>query len=535
MANGVAMDADNAEQDATAGPTDHLVADAAECLWFFVPLPHHLPVPNGWVIKEPADPESMLEPDVANTGLHSSVCILQSQRSNDPLLRETFDITTAVLNGRMGTDTERPPFPTDAEGERASILSIVEVAFPSPNRSIDELLDLAIERARWVQQGVATLTQGPVRLVGRRTLPPFLPVLEGKVKLDGAKPTYDNMLLVPVARSALPQSYGLPSTDLDDERLKFLASAIQAACDRRGFMDFGDLRREAFVQHEVDGNERLAVATYATAGEVLITGLLLHLLWEEGIDPHDAANAFDVQEKHSTRIDRHCAHRLGGNWSRKGDGQVAKYFHDLVHLRHRVVHAGYVPSSEDVDRAQVALADLEHFIGDRLCDPKNLNRYTRTAMAFVGNRGIEKRSRWTKAVETLTNDPDQPDWAESFLRWRAHFDLALSEPTSITASVDACHLLAELRNGSTHYFLWDPERRAGVEIDPVGMVTDEQLTKVDAALRAAGDTGRLEAIRVRLLEPSGPVPTEGWRPDYELFDDMTVSPGPTRGDDRREM
>lgn len=503
-------------------------ADAIPCCWLFVPLPQHLPVPHGWSIGERQDPGTTMSAAVGGrltSGLRTSMSILQVPRSAELLTRDILDITVGAVREKVddwAADSGRPSGEANKwpwenfEGLSESVLgasptmTIVEVAFPESQAAIGELLDEAIERARWLQQGVAILTQGPLRLVTRRQLPPVLPVLMGHLHADGRKPTYDEARVVVVDRSAPPSSYAMPNEELDSEQIDRLSDVISAVVEERAFMLFGDLRREAFVQHHVDGNNRLAVATYATAGEVLITTLILHMTWEDGVDPYDAAQRLDLQEGHARQIDLHVVGRLGGPWSRQGNGVVAAYFRNLVHLRHRVVHAGHAPADHEVDLAARSLVEFERFIGDRLCDQRNLNRCTRTAMAFVGNSGILRRGRWTKAVEAITSDPTQPNWAQSFLRWRAHFDQALAEPASgRPGDLAELQLFAEVDRGTVTHVLWDPVRRTAVEVDAASFMPPEPLENLAALI----ESERASApFRVRLLDPQGRCPVRDGDP-----------------------
>lgn len=62
----------------------------------------------------------------------------------------------------------------------------------------------------------------------------------------------------------------------------------------------------------------------------------------------------------------------------------------------------------------------------RLTDTANLNRFTRTARAFCGNNGLERRGRLTRRVRELLDDPRELNWFETFERWRIYLDFLVT-------------------------------------------------------------------------------------------------------------
>lgn len=120
------------------------------------------------------------------------------------------------------------------------------------------------------------------------------------------------------------------------------------------------------------------------------------------------------------------------------------------------------------------------------------------------------------------NDPNQPDWKQSFRRWRAHFDLALAGVPEPPRDLKRVHLVAEVADGEARYLLWDPGSLRAVEVDPLDYDSAAAVKNVELLLTEQPEA----ACRVRLLDPSGTPPANGWVPDYEHFADLTVAPGP---------
>lgn len=153
------------------------------------------------------------------------------------------------------------------------------------------------------------------------------------------------------------------------------------------------------VQRSHRGNERLTVVLAAAAGEVLLDTALLHLLWEEEIEPADAALRFPREKSALLRSIEHLSPRLGGNWHRNGRGAVASYAKDVIEMRNRVMHAGHNPSPADAASAWSSLMDLEQSLGDRLCSDRCFRSHPRTAYAWLGEDGLRRRDRWARQTD----------------------------------------------------------------------------------------------------------------------------------------
>jgi hypothetical protein len=502
---------------------------AVPCVWVYVPLPEPLPIPHESEFETPQDPLVLFErkaDGIAASPLASSALVLQVPRANDPLEALLTDLIAGALDGKHkhfpATGGVEPSAPAAVDSATTgAVLTVVEVAFPGGDRPLDELLDEAIDTARIIQQGVAHITGAPVRVVNRRRLSPFLPIIHGHIHFGGSLPTYDRAEMMRVNHSAPPGDYSVRPTDLEPSQLKWLEHAINEAALRTSQAQFADLRRDALVQLRSDGNTRLAVVTTATAGEVLISTLALQLAWEERCDPYEVATAYEPRLDHSKRFARDLVPRLGGNWDRNGNGAVGVYFRELVHLRHRAVHAGHEPTVDEAEAALAALDGLVSFIGDRLCDPKNLNRYTRTANALIGRRGIERRDRWTRRVADLTEDPEQPNWSENFRRWRAHFEIGLDEVPPASSALADLWVVVDAPDGELRVRVWDPATLQGAHIDdPLRFAGGPSAEIVAAVL--AGAAGRTP---VRLLDHGLNERPETWQPDYDVFEDLRIDPG----------
>lgn len=104
----------------------------------------------------------------------------------------------------------------------------------------------------------------------------------------------------------------------------------------------------------------------ATAAEVFLDDLLLHMMWGEGVRPEDAASEFvDPRVGVIGRVKRSYHPRLGGYRVDK-PGPLHDWNEAIARVRHRVTHAGYAPSIAEAKRAVAALTSLERHAADLL-------------------------------------------------------------------------------------------------------------------------------------------------------------------------
>jgi hypothetical protein len=176
----------------------------------------------------------------------------------------------------------------------------------------------------------------------------------------------------------------------------------------------GSLQNEMDVALYHDGNFRSAVMLAHSASEVLLDVALIGMLYEETCDLEVAVRFFDKPLKSRLLIE--CSGRLGGAWSAKGSNAAAVWIRDLLMLRHRVAHAGYMPSSDEVTAAREAHYGLERHLRDRLT--VKVKKYPFTVGLLVTQAGFERRNVATnataKAVEAVTVET-----LSAFTTWRA--------------------------------------------------------------------------------------------------------------------
>lgn len=180
-----------------------------------------------------------------------------------------------------------------------------------------------------------------------------------------------------------------------------------------------NLWRERWIEarraHEILGEEAQAVLLANTSCEVMIDAVLALLMWEEGVPVEDAATAF-AEGKALRRVTQELAPRLKGNWA-TDNGTVGDWVKNTYRLRHRVIHAGYSPSSSEAEAALKAAANLHSFVFDRIVDRRSV--YRRAALITVAEEGLRGRKVWSGKIKRFaeTEADTEPDWRDSYTNW----------------------------------------------------------------------------------------------------------------------
>ena len=173
------------------------------------------------------------------------------------------------------------------------------------------------------------------------------------------------------------------------------------------------LQEDLNVAFYRDGNFRGTVMFAHAASEVTLDTALMSMLFEEGLEPVGAAGIFNKPLK--TRLLTEYHERLGGSWTPQGTKPVAVWLRDLLLLRHRVAHGGYLPSYEEASAAREAHFALGTYLRDRLAS--RMRKYPFTAGFLVTKGGFERRNIRTKAAEAAVN-ASTIDALREFASWR---------------------------------------------------------------------------------------------------------------------
>lgn len=291
----------------------------------------------------------------------------------------------------------QPPWP----GRRTVLEVAVPLRLDDREDALTDAFNRGLETVRLVQRAYATFTQRPLKLATLRNLPMAVPVSEGHLWLEG-EDLHSQMGPLGIFRvNVFAAAADAAHPIFGETELERFGQTLDQLSRRTPFDTYAEIRREGWVQRDYEGNTRLAGLLAGIAGEVLLDTLLLHVMWEEGDSPESAAAVFDNQF-HRTRVVAHYHDRLGGDWRSNGESPVARYLTELAPLRHRVAHGGHEPSRDDVEDAYELLGELEHYVGGLLAADRGRRDYPRTAMTWLGQRGLERRGVWTRRMRELT-------------------------------------------------------------------------------------------------------------------------------------
>ncbi|PRX47062.1 hypothetical protein B0I33_106159 [Prauserella shujinwangii] len=305
----------------------------------------------------------------------------------------------AYLEGNADTDLNIELWP------------LVEYDPDTLKRRLYSALEVALKDVRNVQKSYYAITRHPITLVNKERLPHGLPITLRQLR-DVGVPDRTRQVVMEVNRNLW--SLMRPRT-LSQEQIRDMVR-MRGRVDRGTFSSHLDLYREADVALYRQGDTRSGVLFWALSAESLLDELLFHLYWEEKMTPETAADRWINGLE--TRVKREYASRLGGSWDLTTNGPLMQWNKGVAEVRHRIVHAGYVPTLQEAQGARHAINSLCDFVCNRLTTSSTLARYPRTAISLVGRAGLKSRGVYSRRLRELLKDADEPSWDDTFARWR---------------------------------------------------------------------------------------------------------------------
>lgn len=374
-------------------------------------------------------------------------------------------------------------------------------------RRLDEALEFCLAELRVLQRSVHAHRRVPLQLITTELLPALVPVVlcpRGELgKPD--PPMRTHFVVVRPAVDTLPPPRVYSPSDLED------LNQIRDDLPHASFTVHLDLHREACVAIQRQGNARLGALLAGMAAESLLDELLLHLMWEERRTPEEAAAQW--RDGLVNRVQQEIAPRLRGPWDLKSDNPPGRWYQRVADLRNRVAHTGYTPEMDEAAKALTTVDELVTHLCNRLAHQNNLSTYPRTAIALVSNEGLQRRGALTKKVRALQDDPMEPDWAETFNRWKETWRRCRTDITGQPRRPEparASTLLLLDEDGTEQWIIHDREAAmaATVTVDEGDPADQERLTNLRAKipqLRVEGLRGRVSVAVAGIgYAPLGP-------------------------------
>lgn len=360
-------------------------------------------------------------------------------------------------------------------------------------RRLDEALDYCLAELRLLQRSLHAHRRVPLQLVTTELLPALVPVVLCPLGWIGKPdpPLQTHFVVVRPAADTLPPPRAYSPWDLED------LTRVRGDLLHAPFTVHLDLHREACVAIQRQGNARLGALLAGMAAESLLDELLLHLMWEERRTPEGAAAQW--RDGLVTRVDKEIAPRLGGPWDLTGSSPPGHWFQRVADLRNRVAHTGYTPDMDEASEAVATVNELVTHLCNRLAHQNNLSTYPRTATALVSNRGLQRRGALTKKVRAVQNDPMEPNWAETFNRWKETWRRCRMDRTGRPRQPEparASTLLLLDEDGTEQWVIHDREAAMATTITVDGSDPADQDRLMD--LRAKVRQLRVEGLRGRV-------------------------------------
>lgn len=274
--------------------------------------------------------------------------------------------------------------------------------------ALSDAFDRCLEKAALVVRAYRLYSQHPIRHLSYERLDPVVVYATRAIDGEWEPPLSLMFLHLGVGGAFFPE-------ELTDDALRALSGRIYVALRDHPLEPYAERRLDARIALHVDGDYGEAVVQAQIAAEVLLDNTLALMLWEEGMDPAEAATgAFSEQLSRRTRTQYHP--RLGGDWRHDGNGAVAQWRKKIAKIRNRVVHGSYRATRAEAMDALTTADALEGFLRARIAARKK--RYPRTALLALGRPGLEMEGAWTRDMQRLAKSVDEPDWLTDFNAWR---------------------------------------------------------------------------------------------------------------------
>jgi hypothetical protein len=499
--------------------------------YFLVPLPDALALPDKYTFSTGVGDwlEGPEGEEIQPASVAVSFCFhqLSIEGQLSATIGELFDLAGVVLpletdRGATGLDL------TAMVARPRESLTVVEMAVPvdledetdDAASRVSDAFDLGLSCLRQFQHAYHIVRRDPIRISARESLPPIIP--------HAVRALYDdhgNSRPFKVELSMFLTNMNIRGevSEWGESDGHVLQTAIDHQYERGAFHLFLEFTREAQVALERDGSYRAAVVFAATACEVLLDELLMHMLWEEGVRPEIAAAEFNSWL--TSRVKSKYHPRLGGAWGLGDKGPVSNWSTHVAGLRNRVVHVGYDPSRDETSMALDAAESLSVYLGDLLAEKVPV--YPRTAIVLPGRHGLERRGKWTAELELLTRSKDEVPWIVTYARWRLALQRARTNNSlGVEPSADGAWICVCVRKGGAQTWVVH-DRQSG----HAAVLKDGEVVGVSGAARQAlaefseAQAGRnmADASSVRVIGAGlAPGVEPNWVPEYLLIPEANV-------------
>ena len=425
---------------------------------FFIPLEAALPVPDGFSPFKSAsglvrDDDGLIIPRQDN------VLFVFHQKSLETHPFPKLDTAFTTLNKRSVLHHENFSAFQDLKVNLCFTVAEIVVSQQLRNHSgkpsVEAALDFAVDQLNTVIRAISLVENQPIPLIRKEALPPQIPVAIGVYEpyelMNRTRPR-----VKPISPIALPSF--LPAVEVPpapSERLEgWIESAFVNAFTPSPFSSFANLRFDAQYFYESIGDYRISCILFASACENLFNQLLLHMLWEEGLRPEEAALQFlqngklpkpgknPVPISVTALVKQRLHPKLSGSpWQESAPIQLVNWKKDVADLRNYVIHEARTPTTDQMHRCIESFNHLLDFIDEELYNIRK--QYPITALSFLGEDGLRHSSDWEDYFEQLeTNHTDVSNRFQAFQLWTKHVATFRKQPHLLNSpvSTDECRM-----------------------------------------------------------------------------------------------
>lgn len=394
-------------------------------------------------------------------------------------------------------------------------VTVIEAAYAeyntTPSEGFEEAmhpLEAILEKVKQFQLACSMVSGRVVRIETIRTLPATIPLATASVSSNGVEVDGDVTLYMIEDNMVNEFSGRTEFAPTDVGRVAAYIDHLNGVFG--GFMT-SQFEAQSALQFRVDG--RASILASATACEILLDDLLRHLRWESGMRPEDCVSNFvsDGQSISCLRRSRQHLHQLlNGNWNVDSQSSLRAWQHDVAHVRHKVIHAGYEPSTAEAEAALAAVNGLYQFLADLVA--KNTHRFPRTAFMFFGGDGLKQRGLFTRRLTAMLDAENIRAWSTRFNRWRDCLERLVEEQvigSGITAPADLRLAAVFNQPGRYDWVLHDVANRTAAKcrIDE-SLVHDQVAESLEGLGRVLDESSLPQSVLVEDLY--GAEPTEDW-------------------------
>lgn len=395
-------------------------------------------------------------------------------------------------------------------------------------QAMTRAFDQALDKIRALQRSYAIVTKHLVPLISLAEMPMGIPYAIRTVEFNETKPVWpkiSGLFLTNFTNSYIEQlsfNYVDINTELIDDIVH-----IGDMVNTGPFSEFMDNWREARLAVRNRSNS-IACILASTACELCLRKVLLLILWEEGVEPKQAARLLcgsaPYSRSISNLISREFHHRLGGSWNLQDDGLIAQIYQNVFQLRNRVVHGGYVPDNSEAKKSVDSCRELYDLIVQRF--ESKIDQYPLIASMIIPNSRIKNSDLFARlehllSKQTIPESPFNNCMSYQFEVERYMQNRDLRNGAALSGELEGANVaLLAFPTGKIQWWLADPINRVACLAKRPKLTRQQMSTVIEIRRRAKRENVLDSGAFSVLMRGTRTVPLEYtpvWYPTYKVW------------------